>query len=169
MHIQYSQQEKDVFLQIGGFYLQKNNNDYAKTEKDLQNLQITNIVVGTTEVIIYLARPGLLIGKRGTNVEALEKFLNKKVHIEEQESFLELITPVDYSYDDYYDGRPPTQKVSVFWDNNYRCYRIINLTTGHIYSSEFDTEVNALRAIDFDKHTNPTITLTLAEINNALR
>lgn len=117
---------KEVAMNIGQYYLQKNNGDYKKTEQDIVNLGITKIEVdpATWErpatVSITVGRPGLFIGKRGTNIDALEKYLKIKVKIiEDTERLIDWLVPTadctyddeqwpeeppyDGPYDDYYD------------------------------------------------------------------
>ena len=81
-----SQEVKDVAERIGQYYLEKNHGDYASTELEITSLHISEIQVDNSlahsiAISITTARPGLLIGKRGTNIDALEKYLNTKVKI----------------------------------------------------------------------------------------
>lgn len=97
---------KDVAQRIGQFYLAKHNNDYDATATELLRLQITQLTIEDDVVTITTARPGLLIGKRGQNVEALENHLNAKVKIKEElNSLFDWIMPVkeeDWDDDDYW-------------------------------------------------------------------
>lgn len=63
---------------IGQFYLGKNEGNYEAAANEIERLHITNIVSFSDLTIIYLSRPGLLIGKRGENIEALQKILSSK-------------------------------------------------------------------------------------------
>lgn len=72
---------REVAKNIGTFYLQKNNGDYEKTEMELLHLLISKIEMKGSDVVITTARPGLLIGKRGTNIDALTKHLKSEVRI----------------------------------------------------------------------------------------
>lgn len=97
---------KDVAKKIGQFYLKKNEGDYKKTAEELLHLCISKIEVENPPIFaaeaskvvrITTARPGLLIGKRGLVVEALQEHLNMEVRvIEESHSLLDLMTPVQY-------------------------------------------------------------------------
>lgn len=89
---------RDVAQRIGLFYLQKNNGDYVKTEKDLTDLRIAKIEVNEKGVIVTTARPGLLIGKRGTNIDALAKHLKSEVRIiEDMDSIYDSLVPHKYT------------------------------------------------------------------------
>ena len=70
---------------IGEFYLDKHQNTgagsiYAKAREEILTLGITRIQARGTTVIITLHRPGMLIGRRGENIFALEAYLAKKTH-----------------------------------------------------------------------------------------
>lgn len=89
---------RQVIKSIGDFYLQKNNGDVKKANEEIDNLRFTKIEflklplepfesVGRTNedhVVITTMQPGFLIGKRGENVNLLEKHIGKKIHIEEE-------------------------------------------------------------------------------------
>lgn len=117
----FSEKVKEIAKSIGQFYLQKNNGDYIATEKEVLRLQIKKIEFlirenpageQIHEAIITAGRVGLLIGKRGTNIDALTKHLGMKVKIMEDndplESYLIPYEPVDDDYP-YYDEpeQPP--------------------------------------------------------------
>lgn len=93
-----SEFQKQIARQIGEFYLHINNGDYKKTEQVLADLRVSNIDVHNNVVSIYTARPGLIIGKRGTNISDLEKWLNCKVKVFETSCWLDYMTPYDDSY-----------------------------------------------------------------------
>lgn len=78
-----SDEVREVASQIGQFYLQKNSYDYAATEKEITSLRITTLEIKEGEVVITLARPGSIIGRKGENIEKLTKFLNRKIRIVE--------------------------------------------------------------------------------------
>ena len=88
---------KDVASKIGFYYLQKNNNDYKKTYQELESLRIQQILVlDSSTITIILSRPGLLIGVRGTNLDNLEKFINKSIYIvEARETILDYLMPMN--------------------------------------------------------------------------
>ena len=93
-----SDQVKDIASKIGAFYLRKNNGDYTATEKEIVDLRIMKIEVAVNKaVVITIGRPGLLIGKRGTNVDALSKFLQTEIKIiEDMDNLHSWLVPVDY-------------------------------------------------------------------------
>lgn len=88
---------KDVASKIGFYYLQKNNNDYKKTYQELESLRIQQIIVLDIDTItIILSRPGLLIGKHGTNLENLKKYIDKSIYIvEATETILDYLMPLN--------------------------------------------------------------------------
>ncbi len=75
-----------IAAEIGNFFLENNNHDYEKTEKQILGIGITKLeVVGCSkdgeqwyEATITTNRPGLLIGRRGTTVDALIKYLRER-------------------------------------------------------------------------------------------
>lgn len=81
------QRAVDVAAEIGMFYLEKNKFDYEKTRYEINRLYITNICTVTDSkeplVSIETKRPGLLIGKRGQNITALEEYIGMKIYIME--------------------------------------------------------------------------------------
>lgn len=116
----FSEKVKEIARNIGQFYLQKNNGDYVATEKEILRLQIKNIEFlirenpkgeQIREAVITAGRVGLLIGRRGTNIDALEKHLGMKVKIMEDtdplESYLIPYEPVEDNYPYYDDPEPP--------------------------------------------------------------
>lgn len=82
---------KKVAGLIGQFYLQKNQNDYEKAEAEITDLRISKVEVAGKTVTITAARIGKLIGKRGTNVDALGKFLGMEVKMIEDDLYNHLI------------------------------------------------------------------------------
>jgi len=80
-----SKQTKEVAEKIGEFYLTKNNNDYQKTAEEIRSLRVTEIIAINDFVVIKVGRPGLLIGKRGQNIDALQAATGKKFYIIEVE------------------------------------------------------------------------------------
>ena len=76
---------QNIACKIGYYYLQKHNGHYAKTEKEITDTRFIKIDVTTdNSVSITVGRPGLLIGKKGTNIDALSKYLGKEVKIIEE-------------------------------------------------------------------------------------
>lgn len=91
---------KNICQKIGQFYLNKCNGDHKAAQSELCHLIITDVSIPTDGnlVIIKAVRVGMLIGKRGSNIDALEKFLKVPIKvIEEQESVYNWILPfVDF-------------------------------------------------------------------------
>jgi hypothetical protein len=93
----------EVATKLGQFYLNKNGGDYAKATDEIYRLHIKSIVIAEDDAVIITAgRLGLLIGKRGTNIDAISKFFNGRVFklIEDTESILDLVIP--RKLDDFY-------------------------------------------------------------------
>ncbi len=86
---------------IGSFYLKKNNQDYAKTEKELTDLRISKIEIDLKGVVfITLGRVGLFIGPKGANIEKLNRFLKADVRVvEDTDSIYEALIP--HNMEDY--------------------------------------------------------------------
>jgi len=77
---------KEAARNIGAFYLQKNHGDFKAAELEILKLQISSISVddklpNSVSIAITTGRPGLLIGKRGENIDALTKFLGTQVKV----------------------------------------------------------------------------------------
>jgi ribosomal protein S3 len=94
-----TESEMKIYKAIGEFYLKKHANDYEKTREDLRNLLISDVICAYDVVIIKTSRPGLLIGKKGENITALEKHLEKRVAVVEVNSFSDWLMP--YPETDY--------------------------------------------------------------------
>ena len=89
---------KETATKIGQFYLEKNNGDFKATEIEINRTHITQIDVTCDAISIYTERPGVLIGKYGENILALEKFLNIKLCIiEEDDALSDYLIPQDWS------------------------------------------------------------------------
>ena len=98
-----SEQDKEAASKIGAFYLQKNNRDFKATEKEIMDLRISKVRVLDNKVIeITAERVGLLIGRRGVNIDSLIKFLGVNVHIiEEADPITYYLIPQDWDDNDY--------------------------------------------------------------------
>jgi ribosomal protein S3 len=66
---------KIVLSEIGYYYLELNKWNKEKTKKTLDNLKITNISINNKNISIKLARPGLLIGLHGKNIDNLNLYI----------------------------------------------------------------------------------------------
>lgn len=94
----YTEEEKMILCNIGHFYVHKyieKNKDgnlekaYKDAYDELKILNIKRIIVKENTIILYTNRPGILIGAKGSNIEALEHYLennkiNKKIKIVEE-------------------------------------------------------------------------------------
>ena len=91
-----SQELQDIGYEIGHFYLKKCGNNYQAAQKEVESLKITNIEkVNDDTINITLARPGLLIGRKGQNIEALVDHLKKKINITEGFHWDSVLVPED--------------------------------------------------------------------------
>lgn len=86
----------EIAQQIGLFFLAQNNEDYQKTGEFLRNLCITDIREENGELVIETARPGLLIGLKGQNIDGLVKHLKRPIHIVESFCWADIMTPIDW-------------------------------------------------------------------------
>ncbi|MFW6311704.1 MAG: hypothetical protein ACOC1K_05660 [Nanoarchaeota archaeon] len=78
--------KKEIYNAIGWFYFIKNKKDFEETRKEIERLQITDVIIYKDNIEIVLGRPGLLMGLRGYNIDNLyvylkEEFELKKLHI----------------------------------------------------------------------------------------
>lgn len=91
-----SAKEREIAEKIGLYFLEQNDQDYTVTAKIIRDLEITNIEVDDFYIHIYTARPGLLIGRKGQNIDGLQKLFDKKIDIIESFTWAAYITPVDW-------------------------------------------------------------------------
>lgn len=86
-----SKELKDLALEIGQFYYESRGS-VDKACEDIANLGITNLSFDDDgRFVIELTRPGLLIGRKAQNIDALQKRLGVHVHIVESNSWTSLI------------------------------------------------------------------------------
>jgi hypothetical protein len=91
-----SREVRDIAKKIGEFYLIKNDECYNDAADELLKLQITNIQINENIVSITTNRPGMLIGKRASNVDQLEEFIEKKIKIIEcKDNLYNYLIPVE--------------------------------------------------------------------------
>jgi len=96
-----------IAIKIGEFYLEKNKDtdtlkNFNKATEEIYSLGITQLILKRNKIIITLQRPGVLIGKRGENIDSLSKFLNMEIDIKE-DNIISWILPIymdsfDYDY-----------------------------------------------------------------------
>lgn len=94
----FPQEVIDIARKIGQFYLGKNKGNYGAATTEIEDTKIDAVNVYPDHVEICTARPGRLIGPRGRNIEALEKFLKTNVRIKEVERIEDYINPFDGEY-----------------------------------------------------------------------
>jgi hypothetical protein len=90
--------EMELYKSIGQFYVIKSGGDYKKAREAIAVLGISDIITAYDVVIIKTARPGLLIGSKGENIEALSKHLGKRVSVIEVNSLSDWLMPYEESY-----------------------------------------------------------------------
>lgn len=85
----------EAATKLGQFYLNKNGGDYAKATDELYRLHIKEVAVADDgTVTLTVGRIGLLIGKRGTNIDALSKFFGHPIRcVEDTNSILDIVIP----------------------------------------------------------------------------
>lgn len=86
----------EIAQQIGFFFLAQNNEDYQKTGEFLRKLCITDIREENGKLVIETARPGLLIGLKGRNIDGLVEHLKRPIHIVESFTWADIMTPIDW-------------------------------------------------------------------------
>lgn len=93
-----SEEVKEIAAKIGLYYLEKNNHDYQEAGSEIIDLRIEQILVlSEDEIVIVLARPGLLIGRRGSNLDALSTYIKKKIRVvESREQLIDYLIPLNY-------------------------------------------------------------------------
>ncbi len=102
-----TKQDKQICSYIGHFYLTKHKEDYDAAEKEIQDTGFVRVECCGDMVIIEARRVGLLIGKRGTNVDALQVYLSKKIFVKECVDSVEdvILCPI-YNKRDWDRGGP---------------------------------------------------------------
>ena len=89
---------QEIGYSIGFFYAQKHNMDFVKAAAEVSKLGLYNITMRGDVVVLHTTRPGLWIGRKGENIDALSKHLGKKIDIKEIKfSWQDIITPEDPS------------------------------------------------------------------------
>ena len=87
---------------IGEFYLAQDNNSYVEASKSIQMLGITKIDVMGNKITITLTRPGILIGRRGENIDALTAYLSRYLEDTITINIIEeRVTPCLFPYEPY--------------------------------------------------------------------
>ena len=98
--MELTQQVKDIAQKIGQYYLKKHNGSYDACADAIDALRISKIEVDETSVSITTARPGMLIGVKGNNIDALSQFLDGGIGlkikvIEDRDTLRDYLVPVD--------------------------------------------------------------------------
>jgi len=85
---------REAAAAIGQFYLNKNKGDYVATEKELTDLRITKLEINANALCITTERVGMLVGRRGSNIDALSKFIQNQMQMK-----VRIIEDTDCLYD----------------------------------------------------------------------
>lgn len=86
---EYSEKEKEIARKIGYFLYKKHNQDTSEAIIELRLYNITDIMYINNIIHILVGRPGMLIGKRGENIEQLGKYLDYEINIVEDKQTLQ--------------------------------------------------------------------------------
>jgi ribosomal protein S3 len=117
IHRKREEKSRIIAQLIGEYYLNRNEklsiskeDRYKQARADLIDVGITQINIKNKKIIITAQRVGLLIGRRGDNIEALKNFLlSKTKYIEldiKEDKTIDWLMPYDYSSEyeeDYID------------------------------------------------------------------
>lgn len=90
------EKEQNILRTIGYFYHDTYAPDTNKAYQCIRDLGIHKIIIEDNIIYICLESPGLLIGLKGSNIEALQNYLSKN-NIEGRLSIIEVQRhPMDY-------------------------------------------------------------------------
>ena len=76
-------EQKAICSRLSQAFLTICNNDIKGASDLITRIQFTNIQVFNDLVILTVRRPGLLIGKRGENIETITRVIDKPIKIAE--------------------------------------------------------------------------------------
>jgi ribosomal protein S3 len=95
-------ENRDFARMIGEFYLIKNRGDYKKTSEEIATIQITGVDYNCRVLRIVTGRPGLIIGRRGENIDKLKEYVLKQIgEIFELKIIEDKVIPYLYPYEPY--------------------------------------------------------------------
>lgn len=98
IHNKPSKEQEEIGYKISSFYLQKHNGDYTTAREEVEKVRINNIEVRDNKVFIFTSRPGLLIGRKGENIDKLISILGP-IKIVESFDWNDILVPYDASED----------------------------------------------------------------------
>lgn len=97
--------EQEIARYISDYYVEKNKLDCDMAIKEINMLGITHIKFQYKNIYITLMRPGLLIGRRGINIDNLTVFLSNKLHTKINVKIIEdKVLPHLIPFTPYQDG-----------------------------------------------------------------
>jgi hypothetical protein len=67
--------EKEILYTIGYYWLQHNNFNYEETYKTIDSIGIKHLKIFGNRIYIVLDRPGIFIGLKGKDINAIEDML----------------------------------------------------------------------------------------------
>lgn len=88
-------EQENIGYQILSFYSKKNQGDHQATNKELNRLNIRDILVKENVVEIHLGSPGLLIGRKGENIDNLKAHLGKEIKMVETFVWSDILVSYD--------------------------------------------------------------------------
>lgn len=97
-----TQLEEQIGYKISDFYLKKHNGNYKDAAKEVESLNIVRIHLNESkELVVESARPGLMIGRHGANINALQDFIGLKIRLIEAFHWNIILVPYDYDPVEY--------------------------------------------------------------------
>jgi hypothetical protein len=97
-----TKEEENIGYKINYFYCEKHKGNIEAAAKEVRSLKIKEIEIKGDTVEISLARPGLLIGRRGKNINALSEVLGMKTSVVECFHWEDIIVPLEYDPADFF-------------------------------------------------------------------
>lgn len=68
---------RDMYSSIGNFFCSRLNNDLREVERTINMMMIKRVWYSRGYLWIESSRPGLIIGKRGEQIDALSKYISE--------------------------------------------------------------------------------------------
>lgn len=103
-----SEEVKNIAYRIGQFFLEKNKLDYDAACDEIKKLRINNLSIfkeitnGKTTIEIETSCPGLVIGRRGEQIDKLSKYLGMEIRlVETRETLLDYLLPYNWQAEIY--------------------------------------------------------------------
>lgn len=91
MKSKFSKEVLEAADNIGHFYLEKHGGDVYAANQEIERVRINNLSFEDGALVIETSRPGILIGKRGENIKALQERLGSIKITETRETITDYI------------------------------------------------------------------------------